>query len=245
MKINPEILTILNNSKLENNILYLPPTQLDRKVYVEVNKCLELIGGKWNKKLKGHSFEDDVEEILDNIINFGEVVDSKKEYQFFPTPKNIVRQLIELAEIKETDVVLEPSAGDGAIADELLKITKNVHVIELNQKMYDKLEKKFQYSMLQDFLTIEPKELYNKIVMNPPFSKQQDIDHILQAYKALKSPGILVSIVSESPFFRENRKSNEFRQWLFNNDAEVIELESGAFKESGTMVKTRIIKVVK
>ena len=111
--------------------------------------------------------------------------------------------------------------------------------------MYDKLEKKFQYSMLQDFLTIEPKELYNKIVMNPPFSKQQDIDHILQAYKALKSPGILVSIVSESPFFRENRKSNEFRQWLFNNDAEVIELESGAFKESGTMVKTRIIKVVK
>jgi hypothetical protein len=36
-----------------------------------------------------------------------------------------------------------------------------------------------------------------------------------------------------------------FREWLKDNNAEIFDLPSGAFKESGTMVKTRIIKVKK
>jgi hypothetical protein len=54
-----------------------------------------------------------------------------------------------------------------------------------------------------------------------------------------------VSVVSESPFFRSNKKSIEFRAWLDENNAEIIDNDPGAFKESGTMVKTRIIKLVK
>lgn len=245
MKIKEDVLTVLNDSKLENNVLFLPPEQLERKLYQDVNKVLELLGGKWNRKVKGHIFDDDVEELLNNVINFGEVVDHKKEYQYFATPKNIVLQLIELAELEHSDCVLEPSAGEGAIADELSKAVKSVHVIELNPKMYEKLESKFQMSMHQDFLQVEPKELYDKVVMNPPFSKQQDVDHILHAYRSLKPNGILVSVVSESPFFRNNNKSIQFREWLEENNAEIIELEPGAFKESGTMVKSRIVKLCK
>jgi predicted RNA methylase len=245
MKIAVEVLEVLNNSKLENNILYLPPQQLDRKLYQSVNKVLELLGGKWDRKIKGHKFDSDVEELLNDAINFGEVVDHKKEYQFFPTPKNIVLQLIELAELNSSDCVLEPSAGEGAIADELNNFTKNVYVVELNPAMYERLAAKHQMSVNADFLQIEPNGLYDKVVMNPPFSKQQDIDHILHAFKCLKAGGILVSIVSESPFFRNNKKSIAFREWLSENNAEIIDLEPGAFKESGTMVKTRIIKVSK
>jgi len=61
----------------------------------------------------------------------------------------------------------------------------------------------------------------------------------------LKNGGIMVSVVSESPFFRSNKKSVDFRAFLEKNNAEIYELESGAFKESDTMVKTRIIKIVK
>ena len=75
MKIKEDVLQVLNESKLDNNILYLPPKQLERKLYTDVNKVLELLGGKWNRSLKGHKFEIDVEEMLNDAINFGEVIE--------------------------------------------------------------------------------------------------------------------------------------------------------------------------
>ena len=51
--------------------------------------------------------------------------------------------------------------------------------------------------------------------------------------------------VSESPFFRTNKKSVAFREWLKKIDAEVIELLEGAFKERGTMARIWIIKAHK
>ena len=91
----------------------------------------------------------------------------------------------------------------------------------------------------KDFLEVTT--FADKIIMNPPFSKQQDVKHILHAWGCLKDGGILVSIVSESPFFRENSLSKSFREWIDENKVEVYNLDSGAFKESGTMVKTRMI----
>ena len=249
MKINSEVLNILNQStvQVQNNfsILYLPNEQLDRKLYLNVNKVLELLGGKWNRKEKGHVFDENIEDKLNDAVNFSEIVDRKKEYQFFRTPKNIIKQMIELSELKPYDYVLEPSAGDGAIADELSKLlSTEVSVIELNTEKYLKLEKRYRLSVQDDFLQVETSPVYDKIIMNPPFSKQQDIDHILHAFKCLKKNGILVSIVSESPFFRNNTKSKNFRDWLKENNAEIIDLMPGAFKESGTMVKTRILKIL-
>lgn len=244
MKISGSVLEILNNAKLENNILYLPPQQLERKLYLEVNKVLELLGGKWDRKIKGHKFDEDVEELLNDAINYGEIIDHKKELQYFPTPINIVKQLIELAEIAPKNWVLEPSAGEGAILRELRKIAERAYYVEINEKFWNKLDEITPYGLRGNFLEKQPvDDLMDRVVMNPPFSKQQDIDHILHAYKYLKANGILVSVVSESPFYRNNKKSIQFREWLKKNGAEIIELEPGAFKESGTMVKTRIIKI--
>jgi len=244
-KISNQVLDVLNDSRIENNVLFLPGTQLERKLYLEVNKVLETIGGKWNKKTKGHIFDSDVDELINEMINTGEYTDIKKVYQFYPTPLNILRQMIELADLRSGDTVLEPSAGDGAIVAEILKITHLVVAIELNRKCCKELEKILNESRVlnHDFLEAEPAKVYNKIIMNPPFSKQQDIDHILHAFKFLKPGGTLVSIVSEAPFFRENKKSIDFRNWLAANHAINYILPEGAFKESGTMVKTRIIKI--
>ena len=48
-----------------------------------------------------------------------------------------------------------------------------------------------------------------------------------------------------SPLFRDNKKSVEFREWLKENNAIVLPLLEGAFKESGIIVKSRIIKIRK
>jgi hypothetical protein len=243
MKIKNDILNILDKCKIEGNILYLPEQQLDRKTYTDVNKCLDSIGGKWNKKAKGHVFEEDPTELLENLMLIGEITDIRKQFQYFPTPKEIALNMIEMADIKPGDILIEPSAGQGSISDYFPKDNPCL-LIELNEANAKVLEDKGFIVIIDNFLNCSFDKA-NKIIMNPPFSKQQDVDHILHAYELLKNGGTLVSVVSESPFFRENKKSVDFRNFLEENNAEVIELPDGAFKESGTMVKTRIIKIMK
>ncbi len=50
--------------------------------------------------------------------------------------------------------------------------------------------------------------------MNPPFSHQQDIDHVMKAYELLSPNSILVSVMSVSFKFRLNKKSEESREFL-------------------------------
>ena len=126
--INLEALEILRKSRFENNIVYLPPEQLERTLYEKVNKCLVGIGGKWNRKAKGHVFNEDAADLFDQVLITGQAIDIKKQFQFFETPKIIVEKLVELAEIKSKHTVLEPSAGHGAIAEKL----DNVCVCEIN-----------------------------------------------------------------------------------------------------------------
>lgn len=251
-KIADDILDILGECRTEGNTLFLPDRQLERSTYQAVNKVLESIGGKWNRKAKGHVFADgDPAELLDNVILAGEITDLKKQYQFFPTPRPIAEKMCELAELDSTCIVLEPSCGKGDLADVIYEAgVKELVGLELNREMEKHLTGK-PYATLTgiDFLEFvkDPgiKTPWTRIVMNPPFSRQQDIDHILTAYGILRPGGILVSVVSESPFFRSNKKSMDFRAFLEEREAVIVPLEEGAFKESGTMVRTRLVKIVK
>ena len=115
MKIKNEVANVLANSRVEENRLYLPGEQLERSLYMAVNKVLEAIGGKWNRKAKAHLFESSPEDIVEEILQAGEYTNAKNEYNFFETPEPLAKRLIELAGIQE-GTILEPSAGRGAIA---------------------------------------------------------------------------------------------------------------------------------
>lgn len=245
MKIRNEILDILKKCSIRDNTIFLPSIQLDRKIYLSVNKHLEHIGGKWNRKAKGHVFDTDPTDSFENMLLTGETTDFKKEFQFFETPQGLAKKMVKMAQLKETDCILEPSSGLGAIAREI-KIGKLV-CNELNNGMATHLFETGYKVGCTDFLEILKENYgeYSKIIQNPPFTKQQDVDHILHAYSLLEEGGILVSVVSESPFFRENKKSVDFRKFLKEVNAEVITNPEGTFKDSGTMVKTRLIKIVK
>jgi predicted RNA methylase len=252
MKIEKDVLNVLSRSTTEGHILYLPQGQLDRSLYVAVNKCLECIGGKWDRKSKGHVFSSDPSDLLDEMINTGEVTDAKKEFQFFETPQDIAIQMVKRMNIEDSDVLLEPSAGKGAILKNFPSLNRS-YAVELNPENASFLNENFPnvHVFARDFL--DP-SLYSdssfpvgfdKIIMNPPFSKHQDIKHIFQAWDILNKDGMLISVVSESPFFREDKLSKEFMNLLNSNDVRVTDLEPGAFKESGTMVKARIVQLYK
>ena len=220
--------------------------ELNRKLYVSVNKAIVALGGKWNRKAKAHIFNDDPRAELHKLLdNDGEL--KQDDYELFETPQEIAVQMIELANMSDYDLVLEPSAGNGAIANELRLYNLDIVVNELHEDRFNNLKSKGYISLLDhpcDFLeTNVCNDHFDAVIQNPPFSK--DIEHVYHAYDALKSGGVLVSIISEGPFFRSTKRDVAFRVWLDQHNAEVVDLPAGAFKASGTDVKARMIKVIK
>ena len=164
---------------------------------------------------------------------------------FFPTPKDVAKTMVQLANLTNGDKVLEPSAGSGNIADVIREFGIEPDVIEWNRTLTELLKLKGYHVIGDDFLEYINTNSYDKIIMNPPFEKLQDIDHVKHAYNCLKESGRLVSIMGESPFFRTDKKAVEFRRWLYNVGGDIIDLPSGAFKESLTGVKARIVVIGK
>ena len=236
-KVDQEVLAIISSGIIEGNIFRIMGGQLDRKIYVAVNEVLENMGGKWNRKLGGHLFEEDPTDKIENLIETGESVNEKKLYQFYETPALIVEKMIELAGIKENHSVLEPSAGHGAIATRLLK--NDPICLEIDPKKCDVLFSKGLRTACVDFLKYTAQK-YDRIVMNPPFTKQQDIDHVLHAYSLLNKGGRLVAIMSPGFIFRQNKKSTEFAS-LLKDCGRWEFLPEKTFKESGTMIRTVLV----
>lgn len=245
VKISEDVKSILSQSRVENNQLYLAPIN-DRALYVATNKILELLGGKWNKKLKCHIFEEITRDQLDKVLTGEEkIVDVKKTYQEFFTPEKLARRVVELADVKSKSV-LEPSAGIGNIAVECIKAgAEYIHCVELNKDSIDELNNKVLDKGIKasicggiDFLEIIPKEKYDVVIGNPPYSKNSWIKHTQHAFKFLKAGGKLVFILPANP-------NPKFYEWLSDKKYEVEDVEEGAFKESGTMIKTVILSLWK
>ena len=92
-----------------------------------------------------------------------------------------------------------------------------------------------------DFLVQAPEASYDRVVMNPPFAKQADIKHVLHAFRFLKPSGLLVSVMAASVAFRDNKLTQEFRDLIRDRHGDIEALPDGAFKASGTMVRSVIV----
>lgn len=239
---------VLKNCRVDGLVVKLPEGQLDRKLYQEVAKSLELIGGKWKGgKVFGFVFLIDPTDLLKEIAN-GEKRNLKKEFQFFGTSKSLSEKVVDLAELNSNDIVLEPSAGQGAIISAINNAIPEItpdcfELMELNILILNTSTLKFNL-IGEDFLKHGDKQ-YTKIIANPPFSNNQDIDHLLEMYKILSVGGRLVCITSESWENGNQKKQKDFRKWLDTVDSKVLNIEKGAFKESGTMVGGKIVVINK
>lgn len=247
-----DILDILCDMEWIENGLFgkLTCGQLERDMYVKVNKALEAMGGKWNRKLGGHVFKTDPRGQVEGLLENGTLTVEKDG--FFETPEAVVNRMMELVPLKFTVLIMEPSAGLGAIIKKLyLHGATGMQFIAI-EKNFDrvqelkKLETKGLYCM--DFLKYERVDPYwapKLIYMNPPFEERQDVDHVKHAYEVLADGGSMVSVMAESAFFRQDKKSVEFREWLKVVGGQSEKLPAGSFKESGTMVNARLVVIHK
>lgn len=182
----------------------------------------------------------------DPIIKMERNLIGKKWAGYFPTPDKVIETMLDYANIKDGESILEPSAGKGNICDLIReKHPKNeLKSIEIVPELREILQAKGYDIVDWDFL--EHYSEYDKIIMNPPFEKLQDIDHVRHAFKCLKPGGRIVSIMSESPFFRSDIKSISFREWL-DQVGKSHKLPAGSFKQGDvpTGVSTRIVIIDK
>lgn len=243
MKVATDVLSALDRAETDGPALRLTG-QLDRSLYTATNKVLEAAGGKWNRYKKAHLFDGDAAEAIEPVILTGEITSKKQEFGYFPTPAPVVERLIGLADLKPGMTVLEPSAGRGAIAGPVAALGCVVDCIELQESNASAIFDADYAALVlvRDFMTTVPGIGYDRVVMNPPFAKQQDITHVEHALGFLKPGGLLVAVMSAGVMFRTGR-AEEFRKLVADRGGSFEALPDGAFKDSGTGVRTVIAAV--
>ncbi len=239
---------ILKHCTLEDNVLKLPQVQFNKKFYLEAKKWIEEAGGSWNGgKIQGFTFPFNAERIF-SILKEGKRCNLQQEFQYFETPAAVADWLVMLAGgIHEDDTVLEPSAGQGALIKAIHRACPFVVVdcYELMPENKELLQKIDNIRLLGDDFITECSGTYSKIIANPPFSGNQDIDHVLRMYEHLQYGGTLAAITSLHWRLGTEKKCAEFRSWLDEVGGKTFQIEVGEFKESGTTISTIAIVIKK
>lgn len=164
---------------------------------------------------------------------------------YFPTPKAIVERMLAVADIKSGMTVLEPSAGSGNILDGIRAAEPGAVLtcFEVSHALSGTLKRKGYDVVGSDFMEMEAFPIFDRVLMNPPFEKGQEMEHVRHAFDMLKPNGLLVAIMSPGPFMRKDAKSVAFSEWFDNEDGEITRLPENSFKESGTGVATVLVAI--
>lgn len=243
MKIDQETLAVFDRCIIAADTVKLPLGQLERPLYMKVNKVLAAAGGKWSRKAQAHVFDADVVDILEQAMLTGEIGNPKQELGVFYTPPELAFKAAQALRIDPAvTTVLEPSAGMGGLALACREAGSSPICFDILKRHVDALRNLGFTAAQIDFLKLEPVGvLYDRIIMNPPFAKQDDARHFLHAIRFLKPGGRIVAIMSVAVTFRMSRPYSLIRALVADNGGSIEPLPSESFKESGTMVNTALV----
>jgi hypothetical protein len=162
----------------------------------EACNVLTTLGGTKTKE-GWWAFEYDPGDVVMEVVNSGCIPD-RKAHQFYPTPESVARVCVDMADIGEGEMVLEPSAGQGDLAAWLpqdrttcVEIS-GLHCAILKARGFDTTQ--------ADFLAWAEgtDKRFDAVVMNPPFSDGRALAHVTAAAGLLKPAGRLVAVVPAS-----------------------------------------------
>lgn len=210
----------------------------------------------------GQTKEDDP---LDNVKTA-----PARYYGFYPTPPEAADKIFHRLDLRNSKDgerlrVLEPSAGSGNLARRIarkpvagrdgdwersrFRYDHIIDCIEIQHHLANdlKADPTFNKVICADFMQIQPETtgLYDFVIMNPPFDRERDIDHVVHALKFLKPDGRLAAIMSAGTEFRSTAKSIAFRKLMTDMGADWNDLPANSFSSVGTNVNTGFIIVRK
>jgi hypothetical protein len=228
--------------------------QLSRPDYVTVNKAIEALGGKWNRKAAAHVFADDPADAIGQFLDGGPLAKPARTAEgYVPTPAHIATSVLEghsrVGDLLAGSAVLEPSAGDGAFVRAILTANPYIAVVavEPNRQRLAKVEQCHRVhrvaGTLEDFAAATT-ERFDAVVMNPPFAVPGQptiwIDHVRLAFGLLADGGRLVAIVPAGLVYRQDRRHREMRDLVAEHGGFEM-LPEDAFTSSGTSIRTAVL----
>ena len=128
---------------------------------------------------------------------------------FFPTPKNLIKEITKDIKWWLIDGILDPEAGKGDIVDYIRseQADRVIDCIEINPELRATLKGKGYSVVHDDFLTFEPRYHYDLIIMNPPFDK--GATHLLKALSIQERGGRVICILNaetlRNPYTNERK----------------------------------------
>lgn len=170
----------------------------------------------------------------------------------FHSSEDVAARVMELAGIGQGKLVLEPSAGTGMLASAARAKGGVVTCVEIQPHLAAMVRHKGFMTREADFLKTEPGDLglFDVIVMNPPFDRGRDCDHVRHAFQFLKPGGRLVAVMSARAEFGTDARhkalhdliaanKNRWSGWTWHD------LPEKSFAHAGTNVNTVMLKIDK
>lgn len=166
--------------------------------------------------------------------------------EFYPTPEPVGWKMVEWADIKEGDEVLEPSAGQGAIARYVPR-TNKLTAIEPSMSLRNTLKlragglgRRFVDDIFENHTA---NNKYEVILMNPPFENRGKLAqaHIEKALDGhLRESGRCIAIMPNGS------SMNTWEENFLKDNPHIVKtaeilLPTCAFERAGTKVATKIV----
>ena len=157
-----------------------------------------------------------------------------KDLQYYPTPKAVVDRVIDHIYQVKGKRYLEPSCGCGRFMDALRAKGAQVFGVEVDAGRVAECRAKghgVHHGNFLEFL-FRPSELFDGVIMNPPFYGKHYVKHVEHALHFIKPGGTLTAILPVTARYDHKLLKGSWD-----------DLPVGSFSESGTNINTTILTI--
>jgi hypothetical protein len=169
--------------------------------------------------------------------------------EFYPTPKAIIRKMIEPYKKLSDLTILDPSAGRGGILD-FIRTRQGEHYLpnfyccEIDKDLQFQLREKKYKLIAEDFLEYRGDYYFDLILMNPPFSNGDE--HLLHAWDILIEGDICCLLNAETLLNPYSEKRKLLAKIIEDNQGTVEDLGDCFFTaERRTSVQVSMVRLKK
>ncbi len=262
VELTPEMRAVLERATIEPRAVILNDAELPRPLYLAIDKAFKALGGKWNGSATAHQFpEGATDRLREAMATGGKVVDQRRTREQFFTPADVARDMAMRLAIRPDLQVREPSAGTGRLVSAALNMGAIVTAVEQDSTCCGAGGPDGKGGLMDlaatahgqlhifcaDFMSWRPAAALpiDRVMMNPPFSKGQDMAHVRRAFEFLRPGGRLASVMSPHWTFGPDQASEDFRQFVARGDGVAasswVALPNGSFSAEGTGVNAGML----
>jgi len=160
---------------------------------------------------------------------------AKRDYRKFFTHPDVAEVMAELLDPQPGQVILEPSAGDGALVRAVMEKCHKAFVFacEFDPQWEHELKKCADVVVIKDFLEYPITPKHSGCIANPPFGNGIDLKaHVDRMKEAVKEGGKLVILVPDDFDPEVEHNTYPIENWAENSDGSTTLIKIIEFTKS-------------